>query len=129
MALQYYDRGFVYADGQLLGESSGGSIEYQGDPQPVQTLTKDFAGITPVPKSAMVTVDSFVPTKGLQFDAIQKWLDSVFVDVKMQFGGSGIVMKAQGVVMGPSISFSATDSTKFSFKFMCEAKPFEGSVI
>ena len=113
MALQYYDKGYVYADGQLLGESSGGSIEYQGDPQPVSTLTKDLAGFTPIPQSATVSIDGFVPTKGFQFDAIKKYLDKTFVDVKLQFGGSGIVMKAQGIVMGPSISFSATVMRKW----------------
>lgn len=125
MALQYYDRAFFYANGALLGECSGGSIEYQGDPIAVDTLTDDFKGITPVPKRAMVSVDSFAPATGLEFDAVAKWISGEFITIKMQMGGSGASMQADGVVMPPSISTSATDSTKLSFKVMCQAKPFE----
>jgi hypothetical protein len=125
MALKYYDRGFVFADGQLLGECSGGSVEYSGDPIPVQTLSDDFSGITPVPKMAMVNVDSFIPATGFQFDAIKKFLEDKFITIKMQFGGNGLAMQADGVVMPPSITTSATDSSKLTFRVMCQAKPFE----
>ena len=107
--MQYYDRGYLYANGAVLGESGGGSIEYQGDPQPVATLLKDLAGFTPTPKSAMITVDSFVPAAGFDFDAVTKFLTGEFVTMKLQFGGSGKKMTATGVVLAPSISFSAAD--------------------
>jgi len=124
MSLTLYDRGFIFANGALLGESSGGSIEYQGDPQPVATLVKEFAGVTPVPKSAMVSVDSFVPIAGFDFDAIKKFLATEKITMKLQFGGSGLSMEADGFVMAPTISFSATDSTKYTFKVHTEAKEF-----
>lgn len=125
MALAMYDKAYIFMDGALQGESSGGSIEYQGDPIPVQTFAKDLAGFTPVPKSATVNVESFVPIAGLAYNAIKKYLDNAFVTVKMQLGGSGQQMQADGMIAGPSISTSATDSTKFTFKVICEAKPFE----
>jgi len=124
MSLQYYDKGYAYIDGQLLGESSGGSIEYQGEPIPVSTLVKDFAGVTPVPKSAMVSIDSFVPARGLEVDVIKSWLETSVITIKLQFGGSGKSMQADGFVLPPSISFSATDSTKLSFRVHCEAVAF-----
>lgn len=129
MGLSYYDKGFLYSGGALLGETSGGSIEYTGDHLPVETLVKDFAGITPVPKRATVSVDTFVPATGFEVDVIKQFLENQKVTCKLQFGGSGLVMEADGFVMAPSITFSATDNTKMSYKIMVEAKPFDGGVI
>ena len=125
MALSLYDRGFIFVNGAVLGETGGGSIEYQGDPVPVATLLNDLAGFTPTPKSAMITVDSFVPAAGFEFDAVTKFLESTIVTMKLQFGGSGLKMTADGMVLAPSISFSATDSTKLTFKVHVQAKAFE----
>jgi hypothetical protein len=125
MSLAIYDRGFFFANGALLGESSGGSIEYQGDPIPVATLVKELAGFTPAPRSAMISVDSFVASAGFEFDAVGKFLKNEFITMKLQFGGSGIFMEADGMVLPPSITFSATDSTKLAFRVHVEAKPIE----
>lgn len=125
MALTMYDRGFIFANGALLGESMGGTVEYQGDPIPVETLSKDLAGFTPVPKRCVVSVDTFVPAPGFEFDAIKKFLNNEFLTIKVQFGGSGLAMSADGMMNAPSLSFSATDATKMSFKITCEAKGFE----
>lgn len=123
MALNLYDRGFLFVNGQLLGESSGGSLEFQGDPIVIATLAKDFAGVYPVPKHAVITVDSFVPAKGMEFDAVSPWLNTEKVTGKFQFGGSGASMEADGFIMTPSISTSSTDPSKLTFKIAVEAKP------
>lgn len=125
MSIQIYDRAFFFADGSLLGESSGGQIEYQGDPIIVSTTTKDFAGAYPVPKHAVVTVDSFVPADGIEFDPTNPWLATTIVTAKMQLGGSGLAMESDGFCMAPSISSSATDPTKLTWKMAVEAKPFK----
>ena len=123
MALQLYDRGFLYVNGQLLGESSGGSVEFMGDPIIVSTLVKDFAGVYPVPKHAQITVDTFVPAKGMEFDAVTPWLNTSKVTGKFQFGGSGASMEADGFILSPTISTSSTDPSKMTFKIATEAKP------
>lgn len=125
MSLQFYDKIYAYADGQLLGEASAVSIEYQGEPIPVSTLVKDFAGITPVPKMSMISIESFVPAKGFEYDVVKKYLQDQQVTIKVQFGGSGKAMTVDGFVLPPSISGSATDSTKMSFRLICEASAFE----
>ncbi len=127
--MRYFDRAFIFVDGKVIGEAQGGSIEYQGDPVAVATLTEDLAGFTPVPKAAMVTVDAFVPVDGLgSFDAVKAFLEGAFVQAMIQMGGSGLKMTTEGIVLAPSVSFSATDSTKLSFKIHCQAKPFEGGI-
>lgn len=124
MGLQIYDRAYFFVNGALLGESSGGSIEYQGDPIPVTTLTKDFGGAYPTPKHAIITVDSFIPADGIDFDPTGEWLTTNKITAKMQFGGNGLSMEAEGFCMAPSISTSATDPSKLTWKMMVEAKQF-----
>jgi hypothetical protein len=62
--------------------------------------------------------------EGTDVDAIKKFLATEKITMKLQFGGSGLSMEADGFVMAPTISFSATDSTKYTFKVHTEAKEF-----
>jgi hypothetical protein len=119
-----YDRFFPSIDGKLLGQADSCSIEYQGSPIPVATFLKDFAGVTPVPKSAKMTIDSFVPQAGYEFDVIKAWLGTKLIKVQARFGGSGITFVASGYADAPSIKSSATDSTKLTFSIMVEASAF-----
>src|SRR5678815_4245570 len=121
MGLALYDRAFVFCKGQLLGESSGGQLEYQGENQPVETLAKELAGFTPVPKRAMLRVNSFVPAAGFEFDVVDSYLKNEILTFKVQFGGSGLAMEADGWINPPSISWSATDSSKLDFSATLEA--------
>ena len=104
---QIYDRFFVYINGKLLGEADSCSIEYQGSPVPVATFVKDFAGVTPVPKHAKVTVGSFVPQTGFEFDVIKAFLATSKITVQARFGGSGKTYKAEGFLDAPSVKSSA----------------------
>ncbi len=123
--MQFYDRAFVFINGQLLGEAESVSVQYQGEHIPIATLVKDLAGVTPVPKSAVIEVTSFVPAKGFEQDAVKLFLEGTFVKVRVQFGGSGIKMTAEGIVQPPNVSASATDASRISFSILCEARPFE----
>lgn len=124
MALGIYDRFFGYIEGALLGESSSIEIKYDGAPTPVQTMVKDLAGCTPVPKMCTISVKSFVPSAGFEFDAVKSWLATQFIDIKVQAGGSGKAVKTTGWVNPPSIS-SGIGPTEINFDVVCEAKLFE----
>ena len=121
---QVYARFFVYINGKLLGQADSCSIEYQGSPVPVATFVNDFAGVTPVPKHAKVTVDSFVPQSGFEFDVIKAFLATQLITIQARFGGSGKTFKAEGFSDAPSIKSSATDSTKLTFSLMTQANAF-----
>lgn len=125
MSYQLFDRGFFYKDGALIGDSYGGGIEYQGDPIIVATLPKDFAGVYPVPKHAVITVDQYVAVSGKGLEVVKAWLNTTKVTAKMQLGGSGLTMEAEGVIMAPGVTTSATDPTKLTFKIAVEAKEFK----
>lgn len=121
---QVYDRFFVRANGKLLGETDTANIEYQGEPIPVATFVKEFAGITPVPKHSRITLESFTPRTGFEFDAIDKYLKSELVTIQAQFGASGKTLTVKGFVFPPSIRSSATENTKMTFTVIAEAGTF-----
>lgn len=123
--MQYYDRPFVFIDGQLEGEAESVSVQYQGDYIQVDTLVKDLAGFTPVPKSVLVEVNSFVPAAGFSVDAVKLWAEGKLIKVRVQWGGSGKKMTCEGVMQAPQLSGSATDSSRITFRVLGEAKLFE----
>lgn len=122
--MQVLDRCFVFANGSVLGMVSGGTLEGQGDPIPADTLIEELAGVTPTPKHYILSCDTFVPQKGLEFDAVQKWLDTEKCTFKVQFGGNGKAATLEGYLQAPSLKFGAADSTVFSFKAICKAVAF-----
>jgi hypothetical protein len=119
-----FDRCFVFAKGKLIGMASGGSLEYQGDPIPVDTMAEEFAGVTPTPKHAVLSIESFVPQNGFELDVIQSWLDTEELSYKVQFGGSGKAATMTGFNMAPSIKFGAAENTVFSWKATVKASRF-----
>ncbi len=125
MGTAIYDRLFVFKDGALLGEADSCTVEWQGDPVVIDTLTKDFAGVYPVPKHAQMSVEQFVPIDASQFDPTSSWLNTEVVTMKAQLGGSGKVFESDGFILAPSITSSPTNPTKISFKAVLEAKPFQ----
>ena len=120
-----FDRLFLYLNGQLLGMADGGSLEFQGDPLPVDTLVQEYAGVTPVPKHCMISVESFVPTTGLEFDVVQKWIDTEELTARAQFGGSGKSVTLKAFCQGPSVKWGAAEHTKLSFKLTGGAQAFK----
>lgn len=125
MAKTIIDRAYAYANGALLGMCDSVGVEYVGDPIPVETLVQDFAGVYPPPKHATLSFESFVPTTGLEFDAIKMFLATTEVQFKVQLGGSGKSVTTSGFVMAPSITSTPSAPTKMSFNAVVDAKPFE----
>lgn len=121
MALSFYDRFFVFINGAVDGEAASATLEYQGEYIPIATLLKDFAGVTPTPKMCKVSIEGFVPSAGFSVDAPKLFLAGSFVDVKLQYGGSGKAFKAKGIMQPPTLSSSATEASKISFSLICEA--------
>lgn len=122
--MQVFDRAFVFAKGSLLGMLSGGTLEGQGDPLPVDTMAEELAGVTPVPKHFVLSCDSFVPQTGFEFDAIDSWIKTEQLTYKVQFGGNGKAATFEGFNGAPSLKFGAADHTMISWKATIKAVPF-----
>lgn len=124
MAIQVYDRAFMYLDGVLVAEQENGTLAYQGDPLPVATMGKEFGGVTPVPKSVKIDLSEFVPTTG---SSVQKVVDAFLktkkIKMRVQFGGSGQIGNYEGFLTAPSIATGAADHTKLNYSFIGSANP------
>lgn len=126
MALQIYDRLFFYFGGGLDVECDAVEVEYTGDPLPVATIAKDFAGVTPTPKMTKFNITRFVATQDEGVDAvIAAWVKTSKVKIGVQRGGSGKVIKTEGFVTAPKISSGASDHSKQNFSVMCPAVAFQ----
>jgi hypothetical protein len=125
MALQIYDRMFIFRNGKLSLESDSVEVEFVGDPLPVATNAQEFAGVTPVPKHVRFNVSEFVPTQGEDLDdAISHFLKTQKVQIAVQRGGSGKIIKTEGFFTAPKVQSGAADHTKATYSIMCSAKPF-----
>lgn len=124
MAIQVYDRAFMYLDGALEAEQENGTLAYQGDPIPVATMTKEFGGVTPVPKSVKIDLSEFVPTTGSSVKkVVDGFLKTKKFKMRVQFGGSGEIGNYEGYLTAPSITTGAADHTKLAFSFIGSAAP------
>ncbi len=122
MAIQVYDRAFLYLDGVLLAEQENGTIAYQGDPLPVATMGKDFGGVTPVPKSIKIDVSEFVPvTNNSVAKVVDGFKKTKKFKMRFQFGGGGGIGTSDGFLTAPSISTGAADHTKLNYSFIGDA--------
>lgn len=122
MAIQVYDRAFMYLDGALVAEQENGTLAYQGDPLPVATMGKQFGGVTPVPQSVKIDLAEFVPTTG---SSVAKVVDAFRktkkVKMRVQFGGSGQIGNYEGFLTAPSVTTGASDHTKLNYSFIGDA--------
>lgn len=124
-ALQIYDRLFFYFGGGLDVECEALEVEDTGDPLPVATIAKEFAGVTPVPKMTKFNVTRFVGTEDEGYDAVRRaWLKTKKVKVGVQRGGAGKVIKTEGFVTAPKTSSGASDHSKMNYSVMCPASDF-----
>lgn len=119
MAVGIYDRAFLYLDGALEAEQESGTYAIQGDPLPVATMGKEFGGITPTPKSLKADISEFVPISG---GSVKKIFNGFKAHKKfklrIQLGGSGLIMESEGYLMPPSITTGAADHTKLNYSFL-----------
>jgi hypothetical protein len=123
MAIGTYDRAFLYLQGNLAAEAESGTIAYQGDPLPVATIAKQFAGVTPVPQSVKIDSVEFVPVAGAGNlkPVLDSWRGTKKVKLRIQFGGSGLIGTYEGFLGAPSVSYGAADHTKLTYSFMGDA--------
>ncbi len=119
MAVGIYDRIFFYRNGALAMEAEAVNPAYQGDPLPVATIAKDFAGVTPTPKSLKLDIVEFIPVAGSSVkDVVNIFLKTQKIKVRIQFGGSGEIVNSEGFLTGPQMTAGASDHSKLNYSFL-----------
>lgn len=119
------DRAYAYRKGALLAKATGGTLEFQGDPLPADTIAEELAGVTPVPKHAILSMDLHVSQTGDELDVVQQWLDTEELTWKVQLAGSGKLTEAKGYLMAPSLKWGAAEHTMLSVKVLMKASAFQ----
>jgi hypothetical protein len=124
MAVGIYDRIFFYLNGKLAVEAEAVNPGYQGDPLPVATIAKDFAGVTPTPKSIKLDIVEFIPVNGSSVaDVVNAFLQTKKVKARIQFGGGGKIVNSEGYLTGPQMTAGASDHSKLNYSFLGTASP------
>lgn len=70
MALQIYTDYNLFVDGQLLAEAVTISIDHKNNAQPVHTINKGFAGMSPGANETQIKVSNVHPRAGVEFNAV-----------------------------------------------------------
>lgn len=124
MAVGVYDRIYFYLNGKLAVEAEAVNPGYQGDPLPVATIAKEFAGVTPTPKHLKLDIVEFIPVAGSSVkDVVNAFLQTKKIKVRIQFGGAGDMVNSEGFLTGPQMTSGAADHSKLNYSFMGTANP------
>ena len=115
---QRYDQCLGAVDGQLLGEAESVEVSNENTSQDVMTLVKqDFAGETPGPDKTRITVSSFLPAAGAEFDfqkAEQAHSIHTFTVIQKS---SGKKLTSEGVFRNVRVTSGVGQNTKMDCEF------------
>lgn len=125
MALNLYDNVFPYINGAQLTEATQVSASLTSDDQPVMTIAKGFAGITPSPDVRECTIEQAIPVSDFDYGLYEQYkLNRTIVTLGLQFGGSGQRVETNGFITALSIESGVGKTTTFSLTFKGEPKAF-----
>lgn len=128
MSIGIYDQVYAYVNGGLLAENISVTVELVGTDEDVMTIVKGLSGFTPGPDSVKVTFSNVVPASGFEFNAWNAQLNKEIVELKLQFGGSGMSLTSEGRFSGNKIDAGVSKTTGYDFDFTGSPAPWEGGV-
>lgn len=80
MATDLYTQGLIFVDGILAADCTEFSVDYDTQNNPVFTIAKGFAGITPGAGQTKVSISTAVPRAGYEIDYFKRALDNTPVE-------------------------------------------------
>ena len=122
-ALQIYERGAVFADGQLLVECQTITVNLDPKLNPINTMQKGFAGVSPGSEESNIDISEAIPRAGFDFAAISKMRGVEIVELVIFAGAKKL--KFKGFITKVSLNFGADRASENSFSLL--AAPVEES--
>lgn len=116
MALQQYEKGTLFLDGTLLVEVMNFSLDHDAANQPIFTMYKGFAGVSPGSPVTKGSVSGGIPRVGVDFDYLSK-LKAVAVVEFVVFAHSK-TKKFKGYIMSIKEQYGADRAAEISFDFI-----------
>lgn len=124
--LGYYGQFFPYVSGKLLSEASSVDFGNENKDQDVETLVKDFSGITPGSDKMMITVKLHEPTVGSDLATLQRLeRDKEILPFALQQTGGGLKLNSQGFIRNVSGSSAVGANSESTCQFVGTPAIFE----
>jgi hypothetical protein len=125
MALQDYTKATILVNGVVLIEATSISVDHKLGNQPINTIEKGFAGISPGSSSIEVKIQSAVPRVGTDIDFTGLARARTLLDVVLFARAKKV--KTKGYIMDVSESYGADKAAEISCTLMC-APPDESTL-
>lgn len=128
MSYGIYDQVFAYINGTLLAENTSVKITLKGTDQDVMTIVKGLTGFTPGPDSLEVEFENVIPASGFEVDTWSAQLNKEIVELRLQFGGSGLSLTSSGRIFDNALDAGVSKTAGLNFNFTGQPAPWEGGV-
>ncbi len=128
MSFGIYDQVYAYINGALLAENISVGVSLEGTDQDVMTIVKGLAGFTPGPDSVKVSFENVIPAAGFEVNTWNMQVNKEIVELKLQFGSSGLSLTSEGRIDGNKIDAGVSKSTSLNFDFTGTPAPWEGGI-
>lgn len=112
-------------DGQLLAEATSVETSIENKDTDVETLIKDWAGITPSPKVRRTSVENMELAAGVEFPFEEKELTNQIVELGLQMFGSGQKLASRGFLRNVRKRAGVGQNLIVSFEHIGEPTKFE----
>jgi hypothetical protein len=122
-ALQIYERGALFADGQLLVECQSITVNLDPKLNEINTMQKGFAGVSPGSEMCTIDVAEALPRIGFDYDAISAMQGIDIVEMVLFAGAKKL--KFKGFINKVGLNLGADRAAEFSFGLI--AAPVETS--
>jgi hypothetical protein len=124
--LGYYGQFFPYLNGALMAEASSVDFGNENKDQDVETLVKDFSGITPGSDKMMITIRVHEPTVNSSVDELQRLeLEKEIVTLALQQTGGGKKMQSKGWIRNVAGNSAVGANSEITFQFVGTPARFE----
>lgn len=115
-ALQIYERGSVFFANQLLVECVSFTVKADPKLNPISTMQKGFAGVSPGAEMTEVEVTEALPRAGFDYDALRAIQGVEVVDFVCFLGAKKLASK--GFISGLDLTSGVDKGAEVKFNFM-----------
>lgn len=112
---QAYTLLFVTAGGALLAQEQSVQVDRATNSQAVNTVANGYSGESPGAAMCEITVESAVPSGGMEFDA-GKVMASLTSTPVFVIGAAGKQLKGNVQIISDSMKHSVNSATQYTFR-------------
>lgn len=125
--MQQYTKASVLLEGALLTEAATVTVHRHSGAQPVNTIEKGFAGISPGAASMEIDVSNAVPSADFERDPGQfrKKSDGTPLPTNITVMAAGKSLNTVGFLTEDDFSYATNQDAKLNFKALCKYAEWE----